>query len=110
MSIKSFATQTDLKGRKARWAEILQDYGCKLRYRQGRYNVVAMIRCRSLSQWMHLKLIHLTFTEIKSEFLESLRGKCAHDQSYEKVWNIVSQRGPSQGEHSSTQGSTLTED
>ncbi|MCO5560282.1 hypothetical protein L7F22_013893 [Adiantum nelumboides] len=40
-SIKWFTTQADLKGRKARWAEILQDYDCKLQYRKGRYNVVA---------------------------------------------------------------------
>ena len=40
-SIKWFTNQSDLKGRKARWAEILQEYDCKLRYRKGRYNVVA---------------------------------------------------------------------
>ena len=49
--------QTDLKGQKARWAEILQEYDCKLRYRKGRYNIVAdalsvcrrLIRCYSQS-------------------------------------------------------------
>ncbi|RYA67305.1 hypothetical protein DD595_26375, partial [Enterobacter cloacae complex sp. 4DZ3-17B2] len=40
-SIKLFTQQTDLKGRKARWAEILQEYDAKLRYRKVRYNVVA---------------------------------------------------------------------
>ena len=100
-SIKWFASQSDLKGRKARWAEILQDYDYKLRYCQGRYNVVA----DALS---HMPQINsLAFTKIKSEFLESLRGKCAHDQSYEKVWNVVSLRDPIHSELSSTQGSTL---
>ena len=35
-SIKWFMQNQDLKGRKARWAEILQEYDCKLRYRKGR--------------------------------------------------------------------------
>ena len=81
-SIKWFTTQTDLKGRKARWAEILQDFDCKLRYRKGRYNVVA----DALSRMPQVN--SLAFTEIKSEFLESLRGKCAQDESYEKVWSV----------------------
>ena len=40
-SIKWFLNQMDLKGRKARWAEILQEYDCQLRYHKGLYNVVA---------------------------------------------------------------------
>ena len=32
-SIKWFTNQSDLKGRKARWAEFLQDFDCTLRYR-----------------------------------------------------------------------------
>ena len=34
-SIKWFTQQTDLRGRKARWAEILQEYDARLRYRKG---------------------------------------------------------------------------
>ena len=34
-SIKWFTNQTNLKGRKARWAEILQEYDCQLRYQKG---------------------------------------------------------------------------
>ena len=44
----------------------------------------------------------LDFTEIKSEFLESLRGKCAQDESYEKVWNVVLLRDPDDSKLSST--------
>ncbi|MCO5576624.1 hypothetical protein L7F22_030439 [Adiantum nelumboides] len=36
-SIKWFTQQTDLKGQKARWTEILQAYDARLRYRKGRY-------------------------------------------------------------------------
>ena len=65
-SIKWFMNQTDLKGRKARWAEILQEYDCKLRYRKGRYNIVA----DALSRMPEIN--SLLFTELKSELLESL--------------------------------------
>ena len=65
-SIKWFPNQMDLKGRKARWAEILQEYDCQLRYCKGRYNVVA----DALSQMPEIN--SLSFTELKSEFLESL--------------------------------------
>ena len=41
------------------------------------------------------ELNSLSFTEFKSEFLESLRGKCEHDQSYTTVWSKVKTRGPS---------------
>ncbi|MCO5569134.1 hypothetical protein L7F22_022842 [Adiantum nelumboides] len=72
-SIKWSTSQTDLKDQKARWAEILQDYDCKLRYRKGRYNVVA----DALSRMPQIN--SLAFTEIKCEFLESLHGRCAQD-------------------------------
>ena len=34
-SIKWFTGQKDLKGPKARWAKVLQDFDCNLRYRKG---------------------------------------------------------------------------
>ena len=37
----------------------------------------------------------LSFTELKSDLLTSLRGKCEHDQVYGKVWNMVKRRDPS---------------
>ena len=34
-SIKWFTTQKDLRGHKSKWAEILHDFDCKLRYFEG---------------------------------------------------------------------------
>ena len=82
-SIKWFTGQKDLKGRKARWAEILQEFDCNLRYRKGRYNVVA----DALSRMPEVET--LSFTKIKSTLLDSLRGQYEHDQSYKDVWNTV---------------------
>ena len=57
----------------------------------------------------------LSFTKLKSGFLESLRGKCEHDKSYATVWSKVRMRGPSHSNGSvnddtSTQGSSITSD
>ena len=87
-SIRWFMNQTDLKGQKARWAKILQECDCKLRYRKERYNVVADVLSRMP------EINSLLFTELKSELLESLIGKCKQDSSYSKVWNHVQMRGP----------------
>ena len=92
--------QTDLKGQKARWVEILQEYDCKIQYRKGRYNIVA----NALS---HMPAINsLLFTELKSNLLESLRGKCKQDSTYSKVWNHVLMRGPSHSNGSVPSSST----
>ena len=88
-SIKWFTQQTDLKGRKARWAEILQEYDARLRYRKGRYNIVA----DALSRMPEIN--SLVFTEIKSDFLDTLKGLCEHDEAYSKVWSHVRMRDPS---------------
>ena len=107
-SIKWFTNQTDLKGKKSRWAEILQEYDCQLRYRKGRYNVVA----DALSRMPEIN--SLSFTELRSDFLDSLKGKCEHDQSYDKVWQAVERRDPSHSNSSvyntSTPSSTLSSD
>ena len=66
-SIKWFTSQRDLKGRKARWAEFLQDFDCTLRYRKGRYNVVA----DALSRMPEVE--SLSFTELRSDLLASLQ-------------------------------------
>ncbi|MCO5561329.1 hypothetical protein L7F22_014950 [Adiantum nelumboides] len=77
-SIKWFTQQTDLKGRKARWAEILQEYDAPLRYCKGRYNVVAdALSCMP-------EISSLAFTELTSDFLQSLRGLYEHDKVAER--------------------------
>ena len=40
-SLKYFCDQLDLKGRKARWADLIQDFDFSVRYRKGSMNTVA---------------------------------------------------------------------
>ena len=40
-SLKYFCDQQDLKGRKARWADLIQDFDFSIRYRKGSMNIVA---------------------------------------------------------------------
>ena len=107
-SIKWFTTQKDLKGRKARWAEFLQDFDCTLRYHKGRYNVVAdALSCMP-------EVESLSFTESRSDLLASIQGKCEHDQAYGLVWKMVTKRDPSPkpsaDDAMSTQDSPLSSD
>ena len=37
----------------------------------------------------------LAFMEIQSDFLNSLKGLCEHDETYSKVWSHVKMRDPS---------------
>ena len=37
----------------------------------------------------------LSFTELRSDLLASIQGKCEHDQAYGHVWNLVKRRDPS---------------
>ncbi|MCO5582166.1 hypothetical protein L7F22_036056 [Adiantum nelumboides] len=99
-SIQWFTQQTDLKSRKARWAEILQEYDARLRYRKGRYNVVA----NTLSKMPEIN--SLAFTEIKSDFLDSLKGLCELAESYSKVWSHVKTRDPSHSNAASASSSS----
>ena len=41
MSLKYFCDQQDLKGRKARWADLIQDFDFSIRYRKASMNIVA---------------------------------------------------------------------
>ena len=71
-SIQWFTKQTDLKGQKARWAEILQEYDARLRYRTGRYNGIA----DELSRMPK-------------------KGMCKHDDTCSKVWRHEEMKDPS---------------
>ena len=81
---------------------------CKLQYCKGHYNIVA----DALSRMPEINL--MLFTELKSDLLESLRGKCEQDSTYSKVWNHVLMRGPSHSNgsvpSSSTHSSSLSQD
>ena len=37
----------------------------------------------------------LSFTELRSDLLASLQGKCEHDPAYGQVWKVVTRRDPS---------------
>ena len=55
----------------------------------------------------------ISFTELRSDLLTSIRSKCEHDQVYSKVWNMVKRRDPSPLEaydENSTQGSSPSND
>ena len=44
----------------------------------------------ALSQILNIE--SFSFTKLRSDLLTSLRGKCEHDQVYNKVWNMVKRR------------------
>ena len=56
----------------------------------------------------------LSFTELRSDLLASLQGKCEHDQAYGQVWNMVKRRDssptPSANDAMSTHDSPITSD
>ena len=54
------------------------------------------------------KINSLSFTELRSELLESLKDKCEHDQSYAKVWQAVVRRDPSHSLSSVDEAATLS--
>ena len=96
-NIKWLSNQIELKGRKAIWAEFLQELDFELRYRKGKYNVVA----DSLSRMPMIN--ELSFTRFNSDLLESLRGKCQVDPAYSKIWETI-QRGDPEKEVSNEHG------
>ncbi|KAJ7286695.1 hypothetical protein O6H91_Y321300 [Diphasiastrum complanatum] len=57
-----------------------------IRYRRGKFNTVADALSR-------MPIINeLSFTQIRNELLESLRGKCQHDAFFSIIWNSVQNR------------------
>ncbi|MCO5568575.1 hypothetical protein L7F22_022274 [Adiantum nelumboides] len=85
-SLKWLSSQNELQGRKARWAEILQEFDLQICYQRGKYNVVA----DALSRIPEIN--ELSFTIFKNDFLETLRGLCEHDPAFSEVWPTVRDR------------------
>ena len=79
-SLKYFCDQPDLVGRKGRWADLMQDFDFSIRYRKGSMNTVA----DALSRIKEVNM--LSFTEIKSDLLDHLRGKYLDDSYFSKYW------------------------
>ena len=75
-SLKYFCDQPDLVGCKGRWADLMEDFDFS--YRKGSMNTVA----DALS---HIKEVNmLSFTEIKYDLLDHLRGKYLDDSYFSK--------------------------
>ncbi|MCO5603397.1 hypothetical protein L7F22_057547 [Adiantum nelumboides] len=62
--LKWLSSQNELKGRKARWTEILQEFDLQIHYQRGKYNVVADALSRML------QINELSFTIFKNVFLK----------------------------------------
>ena len=77
-SLKYFCDQQDLKDRKARWADLIQDFDFSIRYRKGSMNIVA----DALSRIREVNM--LSFTEITSDLYDHLQGKYPDDSYFAK--------------------------
>ena len=102
-SLKWLSSQAELKGRKVRWAEILQEFDLTICYQRGKFNVVADAPSR-------MPMVNeLSFTTFKSELLELLRGLYEHDVSFSEVWSVVRARHSAQYPPPSFERSTTPE-
>ena len=84
-SLKWPSNQKELIGRKASWAQILQEFDLQLCYQKGKFNIVAnALSCMPMVN-------ELSFTTFKSSLLESLKGLCEHDKvilTFGGVFNV----------------------
>ena len=77
-SLKYFCDQPDLVGHKVCWTDLMLDFDFSIRYRKGSMNTV-------VDALSHIKEINmLSFTEIKSNILDRLRGKYLDDSYFSK--------------------------
>ncbi|MCO5558973.1 hypothetical protein L7F22_012564 [Adiantum nelumboides] len=82
-SLHYICDQDDLRGRKARWVELMQEFDFEIRYRKGSTNKVADALSRILEVDAH------SMAEISTDFYLALRGLCHSDRHFGKVWNEV---------------------
>ena len=61
----------------------MQEFDIQLTYQKGKFNVVG----DSLSRMPIVS--ELSFTQFKSNFLESLRGKCEFDPHFSEIWKAI---------------------
>ena len=80
------SSEKELIGRKARWAQILQELDLQLHCQKGKYNIMVDTLNRMLM------VNELSFTIFKSSLLESLKGLCEHDNIYSEIWQSVQRR------------------
>ena len=76
-TLKYFCKQPDLSGRQARWAELMQGFNMRIRYRRGKENKVADALSRIVHNMSFTVLESALMTEIKEtqredEFVQSL--------------------------------------
>ncbi|MCO5593072.1 hypothetical protein L7F22_047078 [Adiantum nelumboides] len=82
-SLRYIYDQGDLRDRKARWVELMQEFDFEIRYRKGSSNRVA----DALSKIPEVNA--LSMAEISTDFYLSLRGLCRSDGHFGKIWNEV---------------------
>ncbi|KAD4889014.1 hypothetical protein E3N88_21087 [Mikania micrantha] len=84
-SLQHIFDQKELNTRQRRWAELLSDYDCEIRYHPGKANVVA----DALSRKDHSKSIHLrsiqTQTDIQSRISEAQHISVTEGNMYEEM-------------------------
>ena len=68
---------------------MLQEFDFELRYHKGQYNAVANTLSRATM------VNYLSFTLLKSDFLESPKGTFESNPHYSQVWQAVQKRKPS---------------
>jgi hypothetical protein len=79
-SLKYFCDQQDLTGRKVRWADLIQEIDFSIRYRTGSLKIVA----DALSRIHEVNM--LSFTKLKSDLFDQLRGKYLDDSFFKRYW------------------------
>ncbi|MCO5566889.1 hypothetical protein L7F22_020572 [Adiantum nelumboides] len=82
-SLRYICDQDDLRGRKARWVELMQEFDFEIRYRKGSTNKVADALSRNP------EVNALSMAEISTDFYLAFRGLYRSDRHFGKVWNEV---------------------
>lgn len=82
-SLRYIYDQHDLRGRKARWIELMQEFDFEIRYRKGSINRVA----DTLSRIPEVNA--LSMTEFSTGFYVSLQRLCQSDRHFGKLIRLT---------------------